>query len=109
MTGARALAVTVRIHVHNAPTPTDILRRSGLSAAQAHIELAAEMLKGYGYNTKVAAWKVAHLRAAGEWFGRSLLALVALAILLGTYNVSGTDFSPQPQGSAHPMGNPKRI
>lgn len=70
MAGARALAVTSRIHVIHAPTATDILRRSGLPAAQARIELAAETLKDAGYNTQVAAWKVAHLRAAAEWFNR---------------------------------------
>ena len=40
--------------------------------AQARIELAAETLKDYGYNNKIANWKVAKLAAAAWWFRLAL-------------------------------------
>jgi hypothetical protein len=96
MAGWRALATTSRIHVYHAPTQTDILRRSGLPLREARIELAAETLKDFGYNTKVANWKVAHLRAAAEWFSRGLIALLLLAVVLAAYGVFGPEAPTQP-------------
>lgn len=92
--GARALATTSRIHVFHGPTATKILDRSEMPLAEARIELAAETLKDYGYNAKVAAWKVAHLRAAAEWFGRALIALLLFAVLVAAYVVFGPDQEP---------------
>jgi hypothetical protein len=99
VSGARALATTSRIHVYHAPTQTDILRRSGLPLPEARIELAAETLKDFGYNTKVANWKVAHLRAAAEWFNRGLIALLLLAAVLAAYGVFGPDSPTKPAAS----------
>ncbi len=99
VSGARALATTSRIHVYHAPTQTDILRRSGVPLAEARIELAAETLKGFRYNTKVANWKVAHLSAAAEWFSRGLIALLLLALVLAAYGVFGPDPPAEPAAS----------
>jgi hypothetical protein len=99
--GARALATTSRIHVFHAPTPTNILQRSQMPLAQARIDLAAETLKDYGYNSKVADWKVAHLRASAEWFSRALVALLIFTVLVSSYVV----FAPE-SPSAKPEAKP---
>jgi hypothetical protein len=108
VSGARALATTSRIHVYHAPTPTDILKRSGLPLPEARIELAAETLKDFGFNTKVANWKVAHLRAAAEWFSRGLVVLLLLAFILAAYGVFGPDPPAQPAASQPAADSPKR-
>lgn len=100
MAGARALATTSRIHVIHAPTPTNILARSELPLAEARIDLAAETLKDYGYNTKVAGWKVAHLRAAAQWFGRALIALFVLGLLTAAYVICSPE---QPASDVRPV------
>jgi hypothetical protein len=64
MSGLRALAAASTIHVWYRPTARDIIKRSQLPEAVARTELAAETLIYYGYNTKVAAWKVAYLAAS---------------------------------------------
>lgn len=102
MAGARSLAATSRIHVFHRPTASDITRRSKLPLMQARIELAAETLRNYACNTKVADWKVAYLGAAAWWFRFALLALLLLALLLAVYGVSGpTTPVSQTQGLRH--------
>lgn len=91
MTGVRALAATSRIHVFHHPTPTNIFTRVTKPVGVARIELAAELLKTYSFNTKVADWKVAYLRAAAWWFRWALGFLVALALALGSYAVFGPE------------------
>lgn len=68
MSGVRALSATSTIHRWHRSTATDIVRRSQLSLTQARVQLAAETLADYGFNTKIAAWKVAYLGAAAWWF-----------------------------------------
>lgn len=94
MTGARALASTSRIHRFHRPTATDILDRTASDVAKARIEFAAELLKGYGENTKVADWKVAYLGAAAWWFRWALAMLLLLATLLGAYGIWGPEPPP---------------
>jgi hypothetical protein len=89
MTGVRALSATSTIHRWHRPTATDIVRRSQLGAAEARVQLAAETLIDYGYNTKIAAWKVAYLGAAAWWFRIALALLLALAVFVGSYAVFG--------------------
>jgi hypothetical protein len=100
MAGARALAATARIHVYHRPTPTYILGRAQMNASEARIELAAETLKGYGFNHQVASWKVAHLAAAAWWFRGALISLLALATLLSSYLA----FASQPPRSGEVEG-----
>lgn len=83
--GVRALGATSRIHVVHVPTPTNIIERMTTTAAEARIDLAAETLKDFGFNTKVADWKVAYLGAAAWWFRWALAFLIALAVTLGAY------------------------
>jgi hypothetical protein len=97
MSGARALAATSRIHVFHRPTAGDITRRSGLSLAEARIELAAETLRNYACNTKVADWKV-----AAWWFRLALVALLAVAVLLGLYGVFAPDQPPRARTGSVP-------
>jgi hypothetical protein len=100
ISGARALGATSRIHTFHRPTPINILDRTGTPVAQARIELAAETLKDYGFNAKVADWKVAYLGAAAWWFRWALVLLLALALLIGLYGV----FGPDPAPDAAPSG-----
>ena len=94
MSGARALAATSTIHVFHRPTASEITLRTGVAAAEARIELAAETLRNYACNTKVADWKVAYLGAAAWWFRWALVGLLVLAALLGFYGVFGPDSPP---------------
>lgn len=89
MSGLRALGATSTIQVWHRPTATAIVRRAELSATEARIELAAETLVDYSFNTKIAAWKVAYLGAAAWWFRIALAALAVLALLVATYAVAG--------------------
>jgi hypothetical protein len=89
MTGVRALSATSTIHRWHRPTATDIVRRSQMGPAEARVELAAETLIDFGYNTKIAAWKVAYLGAAAWWFRIALALLLALAVFVGSYAVFG--------------------
>jgi hypothetical protein len=91
MAGLRALGATSRIHVVHRPTPTNIIERTATPATEARIDLAAETLKDYGYNSKVADWKVAYLGAAAWWFRWALAFLLALAVTLGAYVMFGAD------------------
>lgn len=75
--------------------------------AQARIELAAETLKDYGFNTEVADWKVAYLRAAAWWFRWALAFLVVLAVGLGSYALFGPD-APAPEEVAKPTATTTR-
>jgi hypothetical protein len=91
MSGLRALSATSSIHVWHRPTAADIVRRAGRSQTEARVELAAETLVDYSFNTKVAAWKVAYLGAAAWWFRVALAVLAALALVLATYAVAGPE------------------
>ncbi len=86
--GARALACTSRIHIIHKPTAERVKDRSGLGAAEARVELAAELFRAYACNTRVADWKIAYLRAAAFWFRWALVGLLALALLLGIYSIA---------------------
>jgi hypothetical protein len=85
MTGIRALSATSTIHRWHRPTAGDMVIRSQVPITQARIELAAETLVAYSFNTKVAAWKIAYLGAAAWWFRVALGLLVALALVLTAY------------------------
>jgi hypothetical protein len=89
MAGLRALSATSTIHVWHRPTARNIVERSQLSRTEARVQLAAETLVDYGYNDKIAAWKVAYLGAAAWWFRIALAFLVGLALLVGSYAVFG--------------------
>jgi hypothetical protein len=89
MSGLRALAAASTIHVWYRPTAGDIVKRSQLPDAVARTRLAAETLIDYGYNTKVAAWKVAHLDASALWYRIALAFIVSIAMLVGVYAVFG--------------------
>jgi hypothetical protein len=93
MAGLRALGATSRIHVVHRPTPTNVIDRIAMDADAARVDLAAETLKDYGYNTKVADWKVAYLGAAAWWFRWALGFLLALAVALGAYAAFGVQDS----------------
>jgi hypothetical protein len=85
MTGIRALSATSTIHRWHRPTAGDMVRRSQVPVTQARIELAAETLVDYSFNTKIAGWKIAYLGAAAWWFRVALGLLVALALVLTAY------------------------
>jgi hypothetical protein len=104
LSGVRALGATTHIHVVHRPTPTTILARTATPAGEARIDLAAETLKDYGYNTKVADWKVAYLGAAAWWFRWALSFLLALAVTLGAYAVFGAE--EQLPATAQPTASP---
>jgi len=89
MSGVRALSATSTIHRWHRPTATDIVRRSQLSLTQARVQLAAETLVDYGFNSKIAAWKVAYLGAAAWWFRIALAVLLALATIVCAYAIVG--------------------
>lgn len=94
MAGLRALAVTSRIHVFHRPTATEITTRAAMASAEARGSAAAEVLRSYACNTKVADWKVAYLGAAAWWFRLALASLLLFALLLVSYVVSGSTASP---------------
>jgi hypothetical protein len=49
------------------------------------MQAAAEILRSYACNTKVADWKVAYLGAAAWWFRLALATLLLFALLLALY------------------------
>jgi hypothetical protein len=89
MAGLRALSATSTVHVWHRPPAGDIVGRARLTAAEDHVRLAAETLIAYGYNTEIAAWKVAYMAAAAWWFRIALAWLVTLALFIGLYAVAG--------------------
>lgn len=103
MAGLRALAVTSRIHVFHRPTATEITTRAAMPPAQARASAAAEVLRSYACNTKVADWKVAYLGAAAWWFRLALASLLLFAVLLVSYVVSGSTGTPM-KGSNREAG-----
>jgi hypothetical protein len=88
MCGVRALSATSTIHRWHRPSADQIISRSQRYATQANIELAAETLQDYSYNTKIAAWKVAYLAAAAWWFRIALALILAMGVLIGTYTIA---------------------
>jgi hypothetical protein len=105
LAGIRALGATVRIHVVHRPTPTNILERTSMPVSAARIDLAAETLKDFGFNAKVADWKVAHLAAAAWWFRWALAFLIALTVVLGAYAILGAGSG----ASQNPPSSPKSV
>lgn len=103
MSGLQALAAASTIHVWYRPTAGDIVKRSQLPEAVARTRLAAETLIDYGYNTKVAGWKVAHLNASAWWYRIALAFIVSIAMLVGIYALFGTNHGskPTPASQAH--------
>jgi hypothetical protein len=93
MAGLRALAATSRIHVFRRPTASEITNRAASPLAEARMDAAAEILRSYACNTKVADWKVAYLGAAAWWFRLSLATLLVFGWLLAGYVVLGPDAS----------------
>lgn len=89
MSGLRALGAASTVHVWYRPTAGDIVKRSQLPASTARLELAGEILIDYGYNTKVAGWKVAYLDASAWWYRIALAFIVSIAMLVGIYAVFG--------------------
>lgn len=89
MSGLRALSATSTIHARHVPTAKNIVLRSQLPPTEARVQLAAETLVDYGYNTKIAAWKVSYLGAAAWWFRIALALLLVLAVLVGAYAAFG--------------------
>jgi hypothetical protein len=106
LAGLRALGATSRIHIVHRPTPTNIIERTAAPAAEARLDLAAETLKDYGYNTKVADWKVAYLGAAAWWFRWALAFLLALAVTLGAYAVFGAK---EPESPGKRAASPQQV
>ena len=88
MSGLRALSAASTIHRWHRPAQREILARAQRPEDEARIALAAGLLYSYGYNSKVAAWKVAYLGAAAWWFRISLAFIVSIAMLIGIYAVS---------------------
>jgi hypothetical protein len=105
MSGLRALSAASTIHAWRRPAQEDIIERSQQPEAEARIALAASLLNSYGYNSKVAAWKVAYLGAAAWWFRIALAFIVSIAMLIGIYAVSNVDLhntnKPQSAKTSH--------
>jgi len=87
MSGLRALGAASTIHQWYEPTAKDIIGRSDQPEVEARVALAASLLYCYGYNTKVASWKVAYLGAAAWWYRIALAFIVSIAMLVGVYAV----------------------
>ena len=90
MSGLRALGAASTIHQWYEPTARDIIGRSQESELEARVELAASLLWCYGYNSKVASWKVSYLGAAAWWYRIALAFIVSIAMLVGVYAVVQT-------------------
>jgi hypothetical protein len=87
MSGLRALAAASTIHQWYRPSAGDITERAQLPEAEARLALAADLLYSYGYNSKVASWKVAYLGAAAWWYRIALAFIVSIAMLVAVYAV----------------------
>ena len=87
MSGLRALGAASTIHQWYEPTAKDIIGRSHKPEVEARVELAASLLWCYGYNSKVASWKVSYLGAAAWWYRIALAFIVSVAMLVGVYAV----------------------
>jgi hypothetical protein len=87
MSGLRALGAASTIHQWYEPTAKDIIDRAQQPEAVARVNLAAGLLYCYGYNTKVASWKVSYLAAAAWWYRIALAFIVSIAMLVGIYAV----------------------
>jgi hypothetical protein len=90
MSGLRALGAASAIHQWYEPTAKDIISRSQKPEVGARVELAASLLWCYGYNSKVASWKVSYLGAAAWWYRIALAFIVSIAMLVGVYAVVQT-------------------
>jgi hypothetical protein len=90
MSGLRALGAASTIHQWYEPTASDIIGRSQESELEARVELAASILWCYGYNSKVASWKVSYLGAAAWWYRIALALIVSIAMLVGVYAIVQT-------------------
>ena len=88
MSGLRALGAASTIHQWYRPTAGDIIEHAQLPEAEARLALAADLLYSYGYNSKVASWKVAYLGAAAWWYRIALAFIVSIAMLVGVYAVA---------------------
>jgi hypothetical protein len=109
MSGLRALGAASTIHVWYRPTAGDIVERSKVSQMQARLDLAADTLVSYGYNTRVAAWKVSYLGASAWWYRIALAFIVSIAMLVGVYAVFGANHSAKnhPANATH-TAQPRR-
>jgi len=87
MSGLRALGAASTIHQWYEPSAKDIIQRSQRPEALARVGLAASLLYCYGFNIKVASWKVAYLGAAAWWYRIALTFIVSIAMLVGVYAV----------------------
>jgi hypothetical protein len=85
MSGLRALGAASTIHQWYEPSAKDIISRSQKPEVGARVELAASLLWCYGYNSKVASWKVSYLGAAAWWYRIALTFIVSIAMLVGVY------------------------
>jgi len=84
-TAFRATQASTQIHWWSRADPADNFKRPDLSRSEFELEQAVDMLRGYGRNTKVVAWKVAYMGAASKWFLRALICLGLIAIVFGSY------------------------
>lgn len=90
MSGLRALGAASTIHQWYEPSAEDIIDRSQKSEVEARVELAASLLWCYGFNSKVASWKVSYLGASAWWYRIALAFIVSIGMLVGIYAVVQT-------------------
>lgn len=90
-TAFRAHQAASKVHYWSEPRAEDIFDRAAETLAEARISLAASLLRCYGRNAPIARWKVAYFRAATQWFSRSLIAIVVLALGLSIYGLTHFD------------------
>jgi hypothetical protein len=88
MCGLRALGAASTIHQWSTPAAEDILDHSRLPEAEARVKLAASLLYCYGFNSKIAAWKISYLGASAWWYRIALAFIVSIAMLVGIYAVA---------------------
>jgi hypothetical protein len=84
-TAFRATQASTQIHWWSRADPADNFKRPDLSRSDFELEQAVDMLRSYGRNTKVVAWKVTYMGAASKWFLRGLIFLGLIAVVLGSY------------------------
>lgn len=83
--GLRALQATSTIHKFAQPDVDGLISRAKGPLATAKVSLAADLIRSYDRNVRIADWKVAQLRASAYWLRLAMLAFLLLAAELGVY------------------------
>lgn len=88
VSGFRAVGALGRTHMWEFPKRKQIYERVQMTAAEAKLDRAVELLATFSRNNAISHTEVGYLRQAAQWFFAALLFLLADAALLLVYSVT---------------------